>query len=85
MLFRSFVIDGIRQNIPFLSSLMQNPRWRNGDLSTGFIAEEYPEGFSSPAPTGDVAWTLAAVATLMRATFPLLAAAEIEHVVGPAN
>jgi len=60
-----FVIDGIRHNIPFLSSLMQSPRWRSGNLSTGFISEEYPEGFSSPEPQGDVAHTLAAIATLM--------------------
>jgi len=60
-----FVIDGIRHNIPFLSSLMQSPRWRSGNLSTGFINEEYPEGFSSPEPQGDLAHTLAAIATLM--------------------
>jgi propionyl-CoA carboxylase alpha chain len=60
-----FVIDGIRHNIPFLSSLMQSARWRSGNLSTGFIAEEYPEGFSAPAPEGEVAQTLAAVATLI--------------------
>ncbi|HEY8124393.1 MAG TPA: acetyl/propionyl/methylcrotonyl-CoA carboxylase subunit alpha [Methylocystis sp.] len=60
-----FVIDGIRHNIPFLASLMQSPRWRSGDLSTGFISEEYPEGFSSPEPRGDLAHTLAAIATLM--------------------
>ena len=40
-----FVIDGIRHNIPFLSALMQHPRWREGRLSTGFIAEEFPDGF----------------------------------------
>ncbi|MFN3483500.1 MAG: acetyl/propionyl/methylcrotonyl-CoA carboxylase subunit alpha, partial [Rhabdaerophilum calidifontis] len=39
-----FVIDGIRHNIPFLSTLMAHPRWREGRLSTGFIAEEFPEG-----------------------------------------
>ncbi|MCX7899261.1 MAG: acetyl-CoA carboxylase biotin carboxylase subunit [Methylocystis sp.] len=60
-----FVIDGIRHNIPFLSSLMQSERWRSGKLSTGFIAEEYPEGFSVPAPAGEIAQTMAAVATLM--------------------
>lgn len=60
-----FVITGIRHNIPFLSSLMQSPRWRSGELSTGFIAEEYPEGFSAPEPKGGLARTLAAVATLM--------------------
>ncbi|SON56040.1 Acetyl-/propionyl-coenzyme A carboxylase alpha chain [Hartmannibacter diazotrophicus] len=41
-----FLIDGIQPNIPFLSALMQHPRWRAGMLSTGFIAEEFPEGFS---------------------------------------
>ena len=39
----AFVIDGIRHNIPFLSALMAHPRWRAGKLSTGFIAEEFPE------------------------------------------
>jgi len=34
----SFYIDGIRHNIPFLSALMLHPRWREGKLSTGFIA-----------------------------------------------
>ncbi|MGD9868012.1 MAG: acetyl-CoA carboxylase biotin carboxylase subunit [Hyphomicrobiales bacterium] len=45
-----FYIDGIRHNIPFLSALMQHPRWRKGDLSTGFIAEEFPEGFQHREP-----------------------------------
>ena len=38
----AFYIDGIQHNIPFLSAIMQHPRWRKGALSTGFIAEEYP-------------------------------------------
>src|SRR6516225_2505558 len=41
----AFVIDGIRHNIPFLAALMAHPRWRAGKLSTGFIAEEFPDGF----------------------------------------
>ncbi len=43
----AFYIDGIRHNIPFLSALMQHPRWREGKLSTGFIAEEFPKGFAA--------------------------------------
>src|SRR5262245_46192566 len=39
----AFYIDGIRHNIPFLSAVMHNSRWRAGRLSTGFIAEEFPE------------------------------------------
>jgi len=66
----SFVIDGIRHNIPFLSALMAHPRWRAGKLSTGFIAEEFPEGFHPQTPQGDDALVLAAVA------------AAIDHVLG---
>jgi propionyl-CoA carboxylase alpha chain len=40
-----FVIDGISHNVDFLSALMQHPRFRSGALTTGFIAEEYPDGF----------------------------------------
>ncbi|HEX2552835.1 MAG TPA: acetyl/propionyl/methylcrotonyl-CoA carboxylase subunit alpha [Microvirga sp.] len=58
----AFAVDGIRHNIPFLSALMQHPRWREGRLSTGFIAEEFPEGFKAPAPAGEVASRMAAVA-----------------------
>jgi len=58
----AFAIDGIRHNIPFLSALMAHPRWQEGRLSTGFIAEEFPEGFEMPRPEGEVAIHLAAVA-----------------------
>jgi propionyl-CoA carboxylase alpha chain len=66
----SFYIDGIRHNIPFLSALMLHPRWREGNLSTGFIAEEFPKGFAVRVPEGEVARRLAAVA------------AAIDHVLG---
>ena len=58
----AFVIDGIRHNIPFLSSLMQHERWQAGRLSTGFIKEEYPDGFSPLRAEGEVAHRIAAVA-----------------------
>jgi len=58
----SFVVDGIEHNIPFLAALMQHPRWREGRLSTGFIAEEYPDGFSPIVPTDEDKAVLAAVA-----------------------
>ncbi len=48
----SFVIEGIGHNVDFLSALMQHPRFREGRLTTGFIAEEYPEGFEG-APADD--------------------------------
>ncbi|KQO52144.1 acetyl/propionyl-CoA carboxylase subuit alpha [Methylobacterium sp. Leaf91] len=58
----AFAIDGIRHNIPFLSALMAHPRWRSGNISTGFIAEEFPEGFVAPEPEGEVAQRMAAAA-----------------------
>jgi propionyl-CoA carboxylase alpha chain len=58
----AFAIEGIRHNIPFVSALMHHPRWKAGELSTGFIAEEFPEGFAAPEPKGEVARRMAAVA-----------------------
>ncbi len=58
----AFSIDGVRHNIPFLAALMSHPRWREGRLSTGFIAEEFPDGFANPAPAGREARRLAIVA-----------------------
>ncbi|WP_129793315.1 acetyl/propionyl/methylcrotonyl-CoA carboxylase subunit alpha [Sphingosinicella sp. CPCC 101087] len=60
----SFLIEGIGHNVDFLSALMQHPRFRAGALTTGFIAEEYPEGFAgAPADEGLIA-DLAIVAAL---------------------
>jgi len=66
----AFYVDGIRHNIPFLSALMNHPRWREGRLSTGFIAEEFPRGFSARVPEGETARRIAAVG------------AAIDHVLG---
>ncbi len=57
-----FVIDGIAHNIPFLTALMQHERWQSGELSTGFIAEEYPDGFHVRDPDDDVLTVLVSVA-----------------------
>ena len=60
-----FEIDGIGHNVDFLSALMQHPRFREGRLTTGFIAEEYPDGFhGAPVPEALTA-KLAAVASLI--------------------
>ncbi len=57
-----FYIDGIRHNIPFLSSLMQHERWKSGALSTSFIADEYPNGFQPLIAQGESAHVLVSVA-----------------------
>ncbi|WP_018184947.1 acetyl-CoA carboxylase biotin carboxylase subunit [Kaistia granuli] len=60
-----FVVEGIQHNVPFLSALMAHPRWREGRLSTGFIAEEFPDGFQGVAPDSATLARLAAVALTM--------------------
>ena len=59
----AFAIDGFRHNIAFLAVLMRNERWKEGRLSTKFIAEEFPHGFKPQQPKGAVRDTLVAVAT----------------------
>jgi propionyl-CoA carboxylase alpha chain len=58
----AFAIEGIRHNIPFVSALMHHPRWQAGKLSTGFIKEEFPNGFVAAQPDGEVAVRMAAIA-----------------------
>ncbi len=41
----SFEVEGIGHNLPFLSAVMDHPVFISGDMTTAFIAEEYPEGF----------------------------------------
>ena len=58
----AFEIEGPGNNIDFLSALMQHPRFRSGNITTGFIAEEYPDGFHGAPATPALLRRLAAVA-----------------------
>ena len=42
-----FYIKGVSHNIPFLNALFNHDRFVEGDISTNFIAEEYPDGFNA--------------------------------------
>jgi len=58
----AFRIEGLGHNIDFLSAIMQHPRFRSGELTTGFIAEEYPDGFHGAAGSEHLKRDLAAIA-----------------------
>ncbi|MFL6848182.1 MAG: biotin/lipoyl-containing protein, partial [Sphingomicrobium sp.] len=60
-----FVIDGISDNVDFLSALMQHPRFRKGDLATDFIADEYPEGFDGAPADKQLIEDLTAIAGMV--------------------
>ncbi len=63
----SFEVEGIGHNLPFLSAVMDHPRFQSGDISTAFIAEEYPDGFQGVAlPDDDLARIAAAAAAMHR-------------------
>jgi propionyl-CoA carboxylase alpha subunit len=47
-----FLVEGVGQNVPFLSAVMDQPRFREGRLTTGYIAEEFPDGFHGLPATG---------------------------------
>ncbi|QWD95599.1 acetyl-CoA carboxylase biotin carboxylase subunit [Polynucleobacter sp. MG-Unter2-18] len=61
-----FVIRGIHSNIPFQAALLQHPRFVSGDFTTGFIAEEYPDGFKKDSVQPSDSQRLAALAAFMR-------------------
>jgi propionyl-CoA carboxylase alpha chain len=62
----AFVIRGISSNIPFQAALLQHPRFCSGNFNTGFIAEEYPQGFDASMVPHDDPALLAAIATFAR-------------------
>lgn len=50
----TFEVEGIGHNLPFVGAVMDHPRFVSGDITTAFIAEEYPDGFQGAvldAPT----------------------------------
>ncbi|MEC9198921.1 MAG: acetyl/propionyl/methylcrotonyl-CoA carboxylase subunit alpha [Pseudomonadota bacterium] len=63
----SFEVEGIGHNLPFLSAVMDHPKFVSGDMTTAFIAEEYPEGFAGvDLPEADLQRIAAACAAMNR-------------------
>jgi propionyl-CoA carboxylase alpha chain len=66
----AFYVRGVSHNVPFLAALMAHPRFREGRLTTNFIAEEFKGGFTAAhLPPHDPAMlaALAAAAESIRA------------------
>ncbi len=62
-----FAVAGPVTNLLFLASLARHPRFIAGDMSTAFIAEEYPDGFDPEADCPrELAELLGAVAVLVQ-------------------
>ncbi|MDO5604674.1 MAG: acetyl/propionyl/methylcrotonyl-CoA carboxylase subunit alpha [Paracoccus sp. (in: a-proteobacteria)] len=62
-----FEVEGIGHNLPFLSAVMDHTKFVAGDISTAFIAEEYPDGFQGvDLPEDEVVRVAAAAAAMHR-------------------
>ena len=61
----SFEIEGIGHNLPFLAAVMDHPKFISGDMTTAFIAEEYPDGFEGVTLGEDTLRRIAASAAAM--------------------
>ncbi|MEP1355221.1 MAG: acetyl/propionyl/methylcrotonyl-CoA carboxylase subunit alpha [Tateyamaria sp.] len=63
----SFEVEGIGHNLPFLSAVMDHPIFIKGDMTTAFIAEEYPDGFEGVTlPDAELVRVAAACAAMHR-------------------
>ena len=61
----TFEVEGIGHNLPFVGAVMDHPRFQSGNITTAFIAEEYPEGFQGATLDGDILAQVAASAAAM--------------------
>ncbi|MBB4008726.1 acetyl-CoA carboxylase biotin carboxylase subunit [Allorhizobium taibaishanense] len=60
----AFEVEGIGHNLPFLSAVMGQERFRAGRLTTAYIAEEFPDGFAGVTPDAASARILAGFAAV---------------------
>ena len=61
-----FELEGIGHNLPFLSTVMDHPRFIAGEMTTAFIAEEFPDGFAGAVLTDETLARIAAAAVAMK-------------------
>ncbi|MBO6775297.1 MAG: acetyl/propionyl/methylcrotonyl-CoA carboxylase subunit alpha [Marinibacterium sp.] len=63
----SFEVEGIGHNLPFVAAVMDHPKFISGDMTTAFIAEEYPDGFEGVTlPETDLRGVAAACTAMHR-------------------
>ncbi|OIQ45922.1 MAG: acetyl/propionyl-CoA carboxylase subuit alpha [Roseobacter sp. MedPE-SW] len=62
-----FEVEGIGHNLPFLSAVMDHPIFIEGAMTTAFIEEQYPEGFTGvELPEADLRRIAASAAAMHR-------------------
>lgn len=64
-----FHIEGIQDNIPFVATVYDQDRFRSGDITTAYIKDEFPDGFSGVAPTPEQEHLLTAVSAYVHGVY----------------
>lgn len=62
-----FFIDGIQDNIPFCAAVMDEKRFRSGDITTAYIKDEFPDGFNGTEATAEQTVMMTSVAAYAHA------------------
>ncbi|MEM7226254.1 MAG: acetyl/propionyl/methylcrotonyl-CoA carboxylase subunit alpha [Pseudomonadota bacterium] len=62
----AFHIRGVKHNLSFLTAIMANQQFRSGDISTNFVAEEFPDGYQPTEPAEAVKSRLLAAAVVLQ-------------------
>ena len=57
-----FDISGVETNLPFLSVVMANAKFEEGNFSTAFISEQFPDGFDYLIPDYELSKNLSMLA-----------------------
>jgi propionyl-CoA carboxylase alpha chain len=73
-----YIILGISHNISFLEAIMQNTRFVDGNFSTNFIAEEYPDGFLGAEINSEITLAFIGVAIHIHMTEAIRASSIID-------
>ena len=69
-----FHIEGIQDNIPFIAAVVDEKRFRSGNITTAYIKDEFPEGFQGTDPTPEQEAQLICSAAYVHAFFSRRAA-----------
>lgn len=64
----NYVIRGVTHNVPLCHEVLRHPRFVSGDISTNFLMEVYPDGFSGKTLSSEEEIELKAIASVFYAS-----------------
>lgn len=65
----NYLIEGIQDNIPFVASVLDQDRFRSGNITTAYIKDEFPDGFKGLEPTKEQSILLTATSAYLHGVY----------------